>query len=637
MKSKSFYQLVRRYEAEAKQHPKRFHRRVQRQIWLGYAYIIFVAIVSILVAVLLAWATYLTFNLILLLFFIVVAFITVDLFLSLFEKISTPAGVRLDPQQCPTLFQEIDSLRNEMDIPAIDDVLLTYDLNASAGEFRSRFFVGRKNRFVAIGLPMLKSLNVEEVRSVIAHEIAHLARGHSRLSATVWHLRKMWMKLLYPEAGSVPIWWRWFAKFYGSYFEAMANVISREYEFEADRIAFNSVSRQAIITSHLWDALFKQTVEVEHLEQLERHVVQHAKPIDNVLQSFLLRLEQTPQRDHSLPYLRRTLAKETLIYESHPSCKDRIACAGFPTDQSLHESAEYAWQMLQSRSRDNAINHYLGNQFPTLLDQLESLWQWRNEAEWQVQHLQFEQAKLELQQIQQNSKDGSVGEHERVNHANLVAVLEGADAGYQAFQDVLAEYPENEIALFWCGNYNYEFAVDLPKAESYFLRALDADIRYEAEISHRMVSVCRELEKYDEAESWLEHSFGASDAIQKSQQERTTIVVNDKFIAHQLPDDRRQLIVEQLSKDPRVKRIWAARKQIEYYSEKPIYVFGIQIHQKWYKFYSDQFYDRIFQQLLQTIHFPDDYLMVMLYGQNKPFLKKFKKLSRQDACIYDNS
>jgi len=631
MKSKKHYELIRRYEREASEAPNRFNRRLKRLLWLGYGYIAFVMLMSLALSLtLIALAWYFP-HFWLIAAALIVTLITIQMIWQLFAPFESMDGIELTASQCPKLFEEIDLLREQMDVPKISRVVLTSELNASAGEYRSRFLYGTRQRFLGIGLPLFKMLNIDEMRSVIAHEIAHLARGHSRMAATVWHLRANWFKLL--SGGAV--WWRWFAHFYGERFEAMASVIRREHELEADRIACSSVGAEATVSSQLWIGLLSDLTEVPFQQWLELKN-QEPKPPANVVSEFLKRLQQVPRREQCLALLRRVAAGETSIYESHPALKDRVVRAGFVTRDSLQETAEIMWDIIQNRPAGDAADYFLGSNFSSFLAQLDQDDQRRRELDWEALQQLNQEVQQELdaveKEIAESRKPPSEFQLER--RAQMLLQLKGTETGYDAFQKLLLQYPENPAALFFCGQYAYYQDVNPQRAEELLLKAMDSDPRYETSISFMMIEICRELEKPQEADKWQEFSFGATDALEESMRERSSVTKKDKFLPAELTPEQIKSIVDQLKSEKKVVRIWAARKQVEYYDDKPLFVFGIEVKYSSFWLYSEDYFNKVIYDLAQTTRFPDEFYLLHLHSELKVFRKKFKKLGKETACIY---
>ena len=51
MKSQQYYELVRKYEHEARENPSRFHRRLSRHLLLGYVFIVLVLLLLIAISI----------------------------------------------------------------------------------------------------------------------------------------------------------------------------------------------------------------------------------------------------------------------------------------------------------------------------------------------------------------------------------------------------------------------------------------------------------------------------------------------------------------------------------------------------------------------------------------------------------
>ncbi len=84
-----------------------------------------------------------------------------------------PVLVRLD---APTLFQEVAAVARRLNVKPPDQIRLAYLPCCGV--------VGwRRTRILLLGLPLLQVLTQSELRAVLAHELAHLARGDVALSS----------------------------------------------------------------------------------------------------------------------------------------------------------------------------------------------------------------------------------------------------------------------------------------------------------------------------------------------------------------------------------------------------------------------------------------------------------------------
>ncbi|WP_433218129.1 M48 family metallopeptidase [Microtetraspora malaysiensis] len=144
-----------------------------------------------------------------------------------------PTGLPLTAREAPLLWATVRELAAEAGTLAPDEIWLIPEVNAAVQE-ESRFLglVGGRRR-LCLGLPLLHTMTVAQVRAVLAHELGHYSGKHTRLSAPAYRGRLVIAHTLrqigpYNLSG-------WIFKGYARLYLLADNAVSRRQEFEADR------------------------------------------------------------------------------------------------------------------------------------------------------------------------------------------------------------------------------------------------------------------------------------------------------------------------------------------------------------------------------------------------------------------
>lgn len=211
----AFEALIARMEMLAVANPAAYRRRVLAWAVLGYGYLMLVGPPLLLVL------------------------------RSLWVKLQAPAGERLTREMCPELFRMLEQLGTRLRTPRLHTVLLTSDFNAGVMQVPRLGLLGWHRSYLFIGLPLMKSVTVEQFQAVLAHELAHLSRGHARAGNWVYRLRLIWQRLETALArsshwGSGPV--RAFLRWYIPRFSATSFPLARTNEYEADAAAARETS-----------------------------------------------------------------------------------------------------------------------------------------------------------------------------------------------------------------------------------------------------------------------------------------------------------------------------------------------------------------------------------------------------------
>ena len=144
-------------------------------------------------------------------------------------------GPRLLPAKHPKLFAVIRGVASATKQAPPDEVYLVSDVNAWVGQ-RGGVVGAGGHRVMGLGLPLLQTLTVSELRAVLAHEFGHYHGGDTKLGRFVYQTRAAIGRTLgnLGEHGSIlqlPFLW------YGRLFLRVSHAVSRRQELAADQLA----------------------------------------------------------------------------------------------------------------------------------------------------------------------------------------------------------------------------------------------------------------------------------------------------------------------------------------------------------------------------------------------------------------
>lgn len=150
-----------------------------------------------------------------------------------------PPGPRLHRSEEPTLFAILDDVAETIGGRTPDHVYVDGSMNA--GVFNQGGFMGfGARRALVLGLPLLRLMSVQELRTVVAHEYAHFYRGDTHVGAWIARMERE-IRIVVDELASrhgvaaIPI------GVYGLLVEAVTNRVSRRQELFADEVVLRDL------------------------------------------------------------------------------------------------------------------------------------------------------------------------------------------------------------------------------------------------------------------------------------------------------------------------------------------------------------------------------------------------------------
>ena len=249
---------------------------------------------------------------------------------ALWFRIEPPAGIRLQPHDAPALFEALERIRRKVKGPALHEVRLDAEFNASIAQIPRWGLLDGTRNTLTIGLPLLMALDRQRVLAVLAHEYAHLRRDHGRFSAWIYRTRAAWSRLyesLEGQAGPAGALTQGFLAWYFPRFVARTFALARQDEYEADRIAGELVGNRVAALALTELALKGDWLEQHFWPAHWGQAAAHDLPIGPYAQMRKLLALPLPEAV-ARRSLRQALRSQSGFEDTHPVLRDRLGGLG---------------------------------------------------------------------------------------------------------------------------------------------------------------------------------------------------------------------------------------------------------------------------------------------------------------------
>ena len=163
---------------------------------------------------------------------------TVSTIRACFSGTTGPEGLPLGRDEGRALYTLVEAIRRAIGGPPVDTIVITG--GCCAGAFAHvppwRF---RRRRTLLLGFPVLATLSTDELRAVIAHELAHFSSAHDAFAAWVYRTRRSWFQLRasLDQRLATPLYVYWLIRWYVPRLDAASAEVSRRHELVADEVA----------------------------------------------------------------------------------------------------------------------------------------------------------------------------------------------------------------------------------------------------------------------------------------------------------------------------------------------------------------------------------------------------------------
>ena len=233
-------------------------------------------------------------------------------------------GLPVDPAREPELTGLVRSVAKDMGTEPPSRLLLVPDVNAYVTQTGGMLGLRPGERVMTLGVALIESLSVDQLRGVVAHELGHYAGGDTRLGPLTYRAGASIYRTV-DHLGDDTLLGRLFAA-YGSRFLLMTQRVRRGQELSADAAAVWLAGRD----NHT-SALRRTEATGAAFSHLLRSYVAPLWSNDcdpaNAFEGFR-RLLDEPSRQAELAEVEEAaIGIETSRYDSHPSLAERVAHA----------------------------------------------------------------------------------------------------------------------------------------------------------------------------------------------------------------------------------------------------------------------------------------------------------------------
>ena len=497
---------------------------------------------------------------------------------ALWVRVPPPDGLRVTRAGSPRLFDALAEIQRRIDAPEPDVVLVDAQLNASVIELPRYGIFGLPKRYLTLGLPLLEGMPADEVKAILAHELAHLSRRHARGSLWVGRVERTW-QVLAAALESGRHWGRVvmlpFFKWYVPRLQAYANAASRTHEFEADTLAAECTDRvvtaRALVRLHVLGRQLAEGVWPQiHAESASR-----PEPPHDALERMTRALSGPKNAADVTRWTRRVLADRTLDADTHPSLAQRVE----RLSDAREAAADTYVDAICAPFASGAVALIGEKRLLKVRERVGTDWQVQMVDVWRGWHALARAAKEE---------EGTTGEGRfaalvsRMRWAAACDTRASAIALAREAHGVNATHPETLMIL---GQLLVDTDDEAERAEG--VRLLEEAQAHDTGI---VLDACRSLEAHYARVG----SIGDIERIRlrirllenaqlATLSERGGLSVNDPVAPHGLAPATVENIRQACRAAPQIGGAFLVRKRTAFLKEQPAIILAIELDVKWYK------------------------------------------------------
>jgi Zn-dependent protease with chaperone function len=528
-------------------------------------------------------------------------------------KIEPPEGAEIRIGQAPALFAMIDELRRQLGASSFHHVLITDDFNAGVVQSPRLGIFGWHQNYLLLGLPLMKSLTVEQFKAVLAHEFGHLAKGHGRISNWIYRQRLRWSRLmavLETNESKGGFLFKPFLNRFAPYFNAFSFPLARANEYEADAASVRLTSRHAVAEALTSVNVIGSYLAERYWPQIHQQADEQPQP-GFMPYSSMGHCVATELDDAAVQrWLDQAMAMQTTSVDTHPALNQRLKAIGEMPRLAPPASGQAADRLL-----DKALD--------VLTESFDRRWQNKILPAWQERHREVQEDRRKLAELNARHETGAeLTLQDAYDRATLTgSVGNDADAALDQFHALHQRAPDDAIVCFGLGE--RLLARNDHTGCAFIERALQLDESATLQGCELLRDYCWRNGREEEAHSWHRRLIERAQLQQAGEKERSQIALSDKFERHDLPENILADLRAQLRTVTGLRKAYFLKKQVKYFTHRPCYVLGFSCTGL-FRLHTRKRTAEVLQRIQEAVQFPGETLIVNIEGDNYRFGRKFR-------------
>ncbi|WP_367870271.1 M48 family metalloprotease [Luteolibacter sp. Populi] len=516
----------------------------------------------------------------------------------LWVKFDPPEGAPLDEEEHPELHRLIRETGNLVGGVRFHQVLLDAEVNAATVQNPRLGVLGWYRSYLVIGLPLMEMLSREEFRAVLAHEFAHAVGPDGRTRAWLHRKRATWEKVAgrLPASPLFPLLSKFFRWFWPR-FNSRAFLLSRFHELEADRVAAEAVSAEALASGLQRLAIQGLRLEEEFWQPLESAIAGSAAVPRDVIERLSALVRSEPPANSRDRWTSQAMGKSADFTDTHPALAERLAHLGIPVSASplLIPATNAADELLDAAFLGRARQHFSTD--------------WSKDA-------------LAARRDRPAGTCDAPGVRDAWKRIAALSRLDGLEKVQGEVLALLERRPDHSGALYLRGCHLAEKG-DLESAA--YLERAAADPTIASRAFETLARFHSRLGNVAEIDTLKERAEQHQRELRAALVERSKVCPQDSFLPHDLGESELERLREALATEPAVRRAWLGAKHVTHFPGWKLLVLVVDARWPAFKPVSERMQQQLLERLLERWEIDAYVQPVRLDEDTKPVLKAIRR------------